>query len=556
MNSACANVGTRPAVGRGLGAAVIFAHCPAGRLRVMTKKKQVVLTVLALLATCFPLAFDLGRAPLQTWDEARQAVNAFEMLHSGGHWLVTTFAHQPDLWNTKPPLLIWLQALSMGVFGPTPLAVRLPTLLATLSTVGLLYAAGRQLGRPGLGLLAGALLVTMPGYLGPHVGRSGDYDALLSLWVLAQLLATFAYAETGRARYLALVAAALSSAVLTKGVAGLLGLPSLGLYLLLRGQLGPALRRLAFWRAGVGALAAPMLYYLLREWALPGYWAAVWANEVGGRYANTIAAVPRPWFYHLYNLLPQCWPWGLLLPLAGLLAVGPATASRRLGGLLALFLGNWLLVISLAKTKLEWYTAPMLPSLALLLALGVGAAYEWARSRWLVRGWLAQQPKMLAGALALGLVALPYGFALRRIALEGSGEYGWGGLSSYNSYLGYYRAPQRPSQLLVYYPISYYGGLQFDQDVQARRGLTITHCSPDSLPAGLAPGSRVLVCLPHLRARLRQRYAVRLLDQREVCSLYEIQGPAVARDLPYPAQRLLRLSTILPLSLRQNHRLN
>lgn len=66
------------------------------------------------------------------------------------------------------------------------------------------------------------------------------------------LLATFAYAETGCGRYLALAAV---------GVAGLLGVPSLGLYLLLRGQLGPALRRPVFWLAGVGALAAPALYY-------------------------------------------------------------------------------------------------------------------------------------------------------------------------------------------------------------------------------------------------------------------------------------------------------
>jgi 4-amino-4-deoxy-L-arabinose transferase-like glycosyltransferase len=492
----------------------------------MAKKKHVFWTGLALLASCFPLAFDLGRAPLQTWDEARQAVNAFEMLHAGGQWLVTTFAHHPDLWNTKPPLLIWLQALSMAAFGPTPLAVRLPTLLATVSTVGLLYAAGRRLGQPGLGLLAGALLITMPGYLGPHVGRSGDYDALLALWVLAQLLATFAYAETSRGRYLALAAAAVSAAVLTKGVAGLLGVPSLGLYLLLRGRLGPALRRPAFWLAGVGALVAPALYYLLREQALPGYWVAVWANEVGGRYANTISAVHRPALYHVYNLLSQSWPWGLLLPLTGLLAVGPATASRRLSGLLTLFLANWLLVISLAQTKLEWYTAPMLPPLALLLALALGAAYAWARSRWLAGGWLARRPALLASALAVGLVALPYGLAIRRIVLDRHGDLVLGGLNRYNAYLGGYRAPQRPAQLLVYYPITYYGGLQFDQEVQARRGLTVTRCSTDSLPTKLGAGHRVLVCLPHLLVRLRQHYRVRLLDEREACALYEVQGPA------------------------------
>ena len=427
----------------------------------MSKKKQVALTILALLAIGFPLVFDLGRAPLQTWDEARQAVNAFEMLHSGGQWLVTTFAHHPDLWNTKPPLLIWLQTLSMAAFGPTPLAVRLPTLLGTVGTVGLLYVAGRRLGRPGLGLLAGALLVTMPAYLGPHVGRSGDYDALLSMWVLAQLLATFAYAETNRRRYLVLMAVAVSIAVLTKGVAGLLGVPSLGLYLLLRGQLWTTLRRPIFWLAGGGALVAPVLFYLLRERALPDYWAAVWANEVGGRYTNTISAVPRPPLYHVFNLLRQCWPWWLLLPLVGWLLVGPATARRRLSGLLGLFLGNWLLVISLAKTKLEWYTAPMLPPLALLLALGLGAAYEWGRNHWLGRGWLTRRPAWLAGALAVCLVALPYFLTIRRIVLDRRGDLSWGGMNSYNSYLGDYRPPQLPARLLVYYPITYYGGLQF-----------------------------------------------------------------------------------------------
>jgi hypothetical protein len=61
----------------------------------MTHKHTAVGTALALIAISLPLAFDLSQAPIQTWDEARQAVNAFEMLRSGGHWLVTTYNHQP-----------------------------------------------------------------------------------------------------------------------------------------------------------------------------------------------------------------------------------------------------------------------------------------------------------------------------------------------------------------------------------------------------------------------------------------------------------------------------
>ncbi|RZK46775.1 MAG: hypothetical protein EOO59_18770, partial [Hymenobacter sp.] len=283
----------------------------------MTKKKRAVLTSLALLASCFPLAFNLGQAPIQTWDEARQAVNAYELLHAGGQWLVTTFDHQPDLGNTKPPLLIWLQALSMGWFGATELAVRLPSLLAAASTVGLLYAAGRGVGRPGAGLLAGAVLTTTAGYLGPHLARTGDYEALLCLGVLGQVLATFAYAETGRARYLVWAAAAVAGAVLTKGVAGLLALPALFFYLLWHSKLGMLVRRPGFWWSAAGALALPGLFYLLRERALPGYWAAVRGNELGGRYLHNMSPAAEPPLYYVRNLLGyQVRPWWPLLPLA------------------------------------------------------------------------------------------------------------------------------------------------------------------------------------------------------------------------------------------------
>jgi 4-amino-4-deoxy-L-arabinose transferase-like glycosyltransferase len=495
----------------------------------MTHKYTAVGTALALVAISLPLAFDLSQAPIQTWDEARQAVNAFEMLRSGGHWLVTTYNHQPDLGNTKPPLLIWLQALSMAVLGATEFAVRLPSLLAALGTVGLLYVAGRGVGHPAWGLLAGAILTTMLGYLGPHLARSGDYEALLCLWVLGQVLATFAYAETGRRRYLALAAATVAGAVLTKGIAGLLGLPALGFYLLWTSKLWSILRRPAFWLAAGVGLALPALYYVVRERALPGYWAAVAANELGGRFGHNMSATPRPLLYHVQNLLRyQLRPWWPLLPVAGIvLAVSPPSAARRLGGLAGLFALGWLLIITIAKTRLEWYTAPMLPPLALLLALGLGLTYQVAQG-WLRTTPLGKLQPRLGLVLALALLVVPYALIARRILRERHDNMTWGGMSSYSTYLRHYPAPPAGArQLLVYYPASYEGAwaIQYYQEVLAERGLAVSRCSPDSLPA-LAAGARVLVCLPHLRARLLQRYAVRLVQQREVCTEYEVQGPA------------------------------
>jgi len=495
----------------------------------MLNKKEVVLTALALLLIGSPLAFDLGALPIQSWDEARQAVNALEMLRSGGQWLITTFDHHPDLWNTKPPLLIWLQALSMGVLGPTEVAVRLPSLLASLGVVGLLYAAGRGVGRPGLGLLAGALLVTMPGYRGPHLARSGDYDALLCLWVLGQLLATFAYAETGRRRYLYGAAVAVGGAVLTKGVAGLLGVPSLALYLLLHKKLVPALRRPAFWGAAAVGLAGPVAYYLLREWALPGYLAAVWQNELGGRYVHDLSYGPHPLLFHVVNLAKyQCKAWLPLLSLAGFLVVAAPSASRRLGALLGLFLVQWLAVITFSETKFEWYTAPMLPALALLLALGVGAAYARAQGwlpAWVQRAWWRP---LLGGALAVGLVAIPLGRAFYWIRQERGGYQVWGAYRAYSAFVRDYHPAKTPTHILAYYDDNYFGSLHFYQQTLGVRGLHLRCCGPDSLPRQLAPGAQVLVCLPDLRQRLLGRYEVRLVSQRETCTLYEVTGPARA----------------------------
>jgi hypothetical protein len=118
----------------------------------------------------------------------------------------------------------------------------------------------------------------------------------------------------------------------------------------------------------------------------------------------------------------------------------------------------------------------------------------------------------------------------RRLLAERHDNLTWGGITSYATYLRHYPAPPAGArQLLVYYPAAYEDAwaIQYYQEVLAERGLAVSRCSPDSLPT-LAAGTRVLVCLPHLRARLLRRYAVRLVQQREVCTEYEVQGPAPA----------------------------
>ena len=82
--------------------------------------------------------YHLNELPIIQWDESRLAVNAAEMYHSG-NFLSTTYEYKPDYYNTKPPLMIWLQVLSASVFGMNELAIRFPSAVAGLFCI-LFYA--------------------------------------------------------------------------------------------------------------------------------------------------------------------------------------------------------------------------------------------------------------------------------------------------------------------------------------------------------------------------------------------------------------------------------
>jgi Dolichyl-phosphate-mannose-protein mannosyltransferase len=82
----------------------------------------------------------IGGYELFDWDEINFAESAREMLISGDYGRVTIdFA---PFWE-KPPLFIWLQALSMKLFGVNEFASRLPNALTGAATLALLSHWGR-----------------------------------------------------------------------------------------------------------------------------------------------------------------------------------------------------------------------------------------------------------------------------------------------------------------------------------------------------------------------------------------------------------------------------
>ena len=165
--------------------------------------------VILVLLLAVPIFGFLDTLPIRIYDEARIAINAMEMFHSGDY-IVTFFDYCPEMWNTKPPLLIWCQVFFMHIVGTNEIAIRLPSALAVFATcITLLVFSLRYLKNFWLAFIAIITLITCDGYVGTHISRTGDYDALLTFFTTLSCLLFFAYSETKKTKFLYLFFTAL-----------------------------------------------------------------------------------------------------------------------------------------------------------------------------------------------------------------------------------------------------------------------------------------------------------------------------------------------------------
>jgi 4-amino-4-deoxy-L-arabinose transferase-like glycosyltransferase len=326
---------------------------------------------IALLA--FPLCSHLDKLPIRMYDESRLAGNAFKMIQSGDY-LVARFDDYIDLWNTKPPLMIWFQVICIKLLGYNELAIRLPSAIAAFSTAILLWWFGaNRLRRPVLGFSAAIILVSFPGYVCIHGTRTGDYDALLTLFMTASLVSLLVHLQTDKPRWLFLTAVALTLGVLTKGVAGLLFLPGILLFLLMSKTFIKVLTTKQTW-FGLGFFLFWVVgYYLLRESMAPGYLKAVGENELWGRYSSVLENHRGSVCFYYIRLIKGYASWFYaLLPLAFFLGLLDADRQIRRSVLLFMLAGLvQFMIMSNAQTKLDWYILPVYPCIAFLSAVVV-----------------------------------------------------------------------------------------------------------------------------------------------------------------------------------------
>ena len=355
------------------------------------------------MAGFVPIFIHLGAYPIQLWDESRMAHSAYDMFRNGFSF-IPSFHGSSDLWNTKPPLLIWLQTLSFHLFGVNEFAFRLPTAISAMATLLVLMYWLRKTGYTVVtGLATLMMLVTSRAYVGWHGSRTGDYEALLILFLMIQICSFHLYLFTeGRRKsdaYLDIFLISLVLAVWTKGVAGMFFAPAFVLWWLFTGKwrqeyLPGFLVKLLLTLIGV------ISYYVLREFIEPGFLRSIWENELGGRYMQHLENHSAESGIYLSLLVGRggYWVYGVI-PLGILgVVIGDLKTRRNLLFLFSLAV-VFLLIITLAATKNIWYQVPLYPILALIMAISLECAIRTLLKRLKHMKWLAVS--MLASTFVL-----------------------------------------------------------------------------------------------------------------------------------------------------------
>ena len=327
---------------------------------------EAVLLTLLVLAIYLPRLTELSLRG----EESRRAQVAREMLWTGD-WVVPRQQGEPFL--SRPPLGSWVIVLAAYVRGDCdPLAVRLPSVLATLLTALLVYGYSRTF-LPRLGsLAAGAAYATMAQVL--ELGRLGETEAVFTLLVSSSLLVWhWGYQRAWPAGWTwgaGYTLAALGT--LAKG-------PQAPVYF--GGAVGSYLLLMGRWRALLtrAHLAGLILFaVVVGAWQVPFYremgWAGVrqiWASDTA---LHLTELRPGIWLHHLatypFEILCCTAPWSLVLFFYG---------SRRLRHLVGearpqvTFLVTCLAVTFptcwLAPGAQSRYFMPLFPCLAPLLGL-------------------------------------------------------------------------------------------------------------------------------------------------------------------------------------------
>ena len=367
---------------------------------------------LALLFVFALLLLGLGIGLRDPWpsDEPRFALVARDML-ANGQWL---FPHRGvELYSDKPPVFMWLEACAYFLTGGWRGWFLLPSLLAGLGTIALVYDFVRRQWSHRAGLLAAAAVLVSFDFT--YQMRAAQIDGVETFWITLAMYGLLRHLLLGPAwRWYAIGFIAAGLGVITKGV-GVVALLVFVPFWFVRwrgwNNVLPAQNRDARW------WLALLLLVPVFGWALPMLWSALHlhaGDAAYARYAHDILlgqtvsryAEPahhiHPWWFYLPVIAFEWLPLSLAIAWA---IPGWSRALRARDARSVLPLAWVVLVVlffSLSGGKRDVYILPALPITTIALAPLLPDIIRARSFRWAL--WLS--------TLLLALVLLVAGLGM------------------------------------------------------------------------------------------------------------------------------------------------
>jgi 4-amino-4-deoxy-L-arabinose transferase-like glycosyltransferase len=356
---------------------------------------------LFLAITCLVVFFwRLGSNGLFDLDEALYANCSREMMLSH-NFVIPTVNHIP--FYEKPPLIYWITSVFYMLFGRNELTTRLPSAIASVGVIAMLYIFGSRYFGEKKGWLAACIYALSPMILG--TARQLTTDATLTFCNTAALLCFFIGYNSNSKQYLWRIGfwTACALGVLAKGAPGVFFpviIPIL--YLLHQNQykLFPTIKEMHLSKQIPGIL----IFLLI---ALPWHIAAL---KMGGhdffqmyiikqhleRFQGGDHAHDAPFFFYVPGLLLGFLPWSLFLLPAYFERVKQQNEDETAG--LKAYLRIWAAVVfllfSFSGSKLISYILPLYPAAALLTA------------DWMINSWKNLNQKRLLLSFSMILLCL------------------------------------------------------------------------------------------------------------------------------------------------------
>lgn len=356
---------------------------------------------IALIGVALFVPF-LGQVHLFDWDEINFAESAREMIVSGDYFRVQV-NFQP-FWE-KPPFFIWMQVLSMKVFGVNEFAARFPNALCGIATLLVIYHIGRKHFTSRLGYF---WVVCFIGAFTPHLYfKSAIIDPTFNLFIFLGIYQVFRASQLEASKYrmgiYALAGMFLGLAVLTKGPAAaavtLLCVISYWVY-----------KRFKFyfnWKE--------VLVYILCSIAVAFAWFGVETLNNGffflrefilyqiDLFRNPVASHGQPWYYHPIVLLLGCFPVSVIAFNMFKNSLGNITQQAFVVWMKILF---WVVLVlfSIVKTKIVHYSSLCYLPLTFLAAYAIENILE---GHWNWRRWFTIPLLVVGLLLGTALTLLP-----------------------------------------------------------------------------------------------------------------------------------------------------